>query len=171
MKSGCSQTYDGSGCSSASPKSAHVFLSSLLSWWAWEKARQWEELKGCWDYAALYFRINSSDLLGWINVSACCRRDPCTKTMRKQSAVCGCTHMWVCVCVCVHAGKGHQVLQFSGKVVVTISEMPEKVKAQQLSTTQGTLRREQSGIGKPIFRITCYDLINILGGSYHMLRS
>lgn len=100
MKSGCSQTYDGSGCSSASPKSAHVFLSSLLSWWAWEKARQWEELKGCWDYAALYFRINSSDLLGWINVSACCRRDPCTKTMRKQSAVCRCTHVWVCVCVC-----------------------------------------------------------------------
>lgn len=34
--------------------------------------------------------------------------------------------------MCVHAGKGHQVLQFSGKAVVTISEMPEKVKPQQL---------------------------------------
>lgn len=32
---------------------------------------------------------------------------------------------------CVHTGKGHEVLQFSGKAVATISEMPEKVKPQQ----------------------------------------
>lgn len=29
-----------------------------------------EELKGVWDYAASYFRINSTDVLGWINVFA-----------------------------------------------------------------------------------------------------
>lgn len=33
--------------------------------------------------------------------------------------------------MCVHTGKEHQGLQFSGKVVATISEMPEKVKTQQ----------------------------------------
>lgn len=27
-----------------------------------------EELKRVWDYAAPYFTINSSDLLGWVNV-------------------------------------------------------------------------------------------------------
>lgn len=32
---------------------------------------------------------------------------------------------------CVHTGKGHEVLQYSGKAVATISEMPEKVKPQQ----------------------------------------
>lgn len=32
---------------------------------------------------------------------------------------------------CVHTGKGHKVLQYSGKAVATISKMPEKVKPQQ----------------------------------------
>lgn len=45
----------------------------------------------------------------------------------KLSGVC----RYIYTYVCVHMGKGHKVLQTSGKAVATIGEMPEKVKPQQ----------------------------------------
>lgn len=119
------------------------------------------ELKRCWDYAALCFRINFSDVLGWINVCTHWWDDSCTKTIGKLSGVWG---MYIGVYT---LGKGTRFCNSLEK------QLLQSVKCQKRlnHNRQETLRREESGIGKPIFRITWHDLINILGGSYHMLRN
>lgn len=118
------------------------------------------ELKNCWDYAALCFRTNFSDVLGWINAWTYWWGDSCAKMMGKLSGGWG---MYIGVYT---LGKGTRFCNILEKQLLRV-----KCQKRLNHNRQETLRREQSGIGKPIFRITWHNLINILGGSYHMVRN
>lgn len=155
------QDLPGYTCWLASPKSWGVCGSSDLFW---RGQNSWDvvvELKRCWDYPALCIKINFCDVLGWINVCTYWWGDSCAKRMGKLSGVWG-MHIGVYT-----LGKGTRICNTLEK------QLLQSVKCQKRlnHNRQETLRREQSGIGKTIFRITWHDLINILGGSYHMLRN
>lgn len=119
------------------------------------------ELKRYWDYAAVCIGINFCDVVGWINVCTYWWGDSCAKMIGKLSGVWG---MYIGVYT---LGKGTRFCNTLER------QLLQSVKCQKRlnHNRQETLRSEQSGIGKPIFRITWHDFINILGGSYHMLRN